>query len=307
MTKQNTTDTETTSNPEHEKLMEVLKFTPCTYKIRVYGYGGEYVMGRVDRKIYDYFKKRRLDFSEFCYNDDYATEHDIPEEMWPFSPGSWYDCDGLAHVNGADVGAATLEIDDEHGTTFYTNELCNVCDDDIEFGGGDEAYIHHNLTKDSTIFFGISSEKGLFFEGEIPLTAPFDKQKLSITIEDIDGNEIMSGAEYDGEYIDCLDMSTNGKGYDMYLYALKDDGTTESYHNMDSIEYPMTEWFPKKIKPVYEGVYEVCAAGKNGWKHQAKWNGTVWLNTWGDEEIKIKEWRGLAVDPDAEVVAKDDV
>ena len=41
---------------EQQKLIEVLKFTPRTYKIQLWGYGGEYVMGTVDRKIYDYFK-----------------------------------------------------------------------------------------------------------------------------------------------------------------------------------------------------------------------------------------------------------
>ena len=38
---------------EQEKLIEVLKFTPRTYKIQLWGYGGEYIMGTVDRKIYD--------------------------------------------------------------------------------------------------------------------------------------------------------------------------------------------------------------------------------------------------------------
>ena len=46
---------------EQEHLIQVLKFTPRTYKIQMWGYGGEYVMGSVDRKIYDYFRHRRLD------------------------------------------------------------------------------------------------------------------------------------------------------------------------------------------------------------------------------------------------------
>ena len=51
---------------QKEELMQVLKFTPRTYKIRMWGYGGEHVMGTVDRKIYDYFRARRLDLSEFA-------------------------------------------------------------------------------------------------------------------------------------------------------------------------------------------------------------------------------------------------
>ena len=34
---------------EQEKLIAHLKFTPRTYKIQLWGYGGEYVMGTVPR------------------------------------------------------------------------------------------------------------------------------------------------------------------------------------------------------------------------------------------------------------------
>ena len=198
------------SNPEHDKLLEVLKFTPRTYTVKAWGYGGEYVMGTFDRKIYDYFKSRRLDFSEFCYNDSYAEENNIPEEMCPFSPGAWYDCDNLMHTNGADMSCGSLEILDENDESIYCNELNCITDDDIEINGGDEAYIHHHVTKHKAVFHGVSSEKGLLFEGHIELTAPFEKEKLTVLIDDIDGNEIMRGLQYDGEDIDCMDMSTNG-------------------------------------------------------------------------------------------------
>ena len=74
---------------------------------------------------------------------------------------------------------------------------------------------------------------------------------------------------------------------------------------MDDIEYEMTEWFPKKINPVRNGIYMVKTAGKNSYTYQAKWTGTRWINSWHDdvpdsEEIKIKEWQGLAQDPDLE-------
>jgi len=41
---------------EKEELIATLKFTPRTYKIELGAYGGEVYAGRVDRKIYDYFK-----------------------------------------------------------------------------------------------------------------------------------------------------------------------------------------------------------------------------------------------------------
>ena len=39
-----------------EQLIEVLKFTPRTYKISMWGYGGEKVMGTVDPKVWEQIK-----------------------------------------------------------------------------------------------------------------------------------------------------------------------------------------------------------------------------------------------------------
>ena len=100
---------------EKEQLIEILKFTPRTYKISLWGYGGESVMGTVDRKIYDYFRSRRLDVSDFAWDSDYAAEHNIPQDMWPFPPGSWYECDDMAHTNGVVLDGGTVRIEDENG------------------------------------------------------------------------------------------------------------------------------------------------------------------------------------------------
>ena len=121
------------ANPEHEKLMEMLKFTPRTYKITMWGYGGEYIMGTVDRKIYDYFRHRRLDLSDFAWQSDYAEENNIPEEMWPFTPGSYYDCDDMGHVHGVDRNAGTLQIDDESGETIWQKELEDITGGNEDF------------------------------------------------------------------------------------------------------------------------------------------------------------------------------
>ena len=115
--------TEEIKNAEHEKLLEVLKFTPRTYKISLWGYGGEKVMGTVDRKIYDYFKSRRLDLSDYAWDSDYAEEHNIPEEFQPFPPGSWYEGDNLAHACGVNRDAGTIQIEDETGETVYERQL----------------------------------------------------------------------------------------------------------------------------------------------------------------------------------------
>ena len=298
---------------EHEKLIEVLKFTPRTYKIHLWGYGGEYIMGSVDRKIYDYFRHRRLDLSEFAWQSDYAEENNIPEEMWPFPPGSYYDCDNICHEHGVDRNAGTVQIDDENGDTIYEKRLEDITgyeDNDgnpePEWGGGEEYWIGMNPVG-TVVFFGVSSEKGTFFEGEIELKQPFDITKLELGYDEIDGCDIINSVKYDGEQIDNWGGDTNGKGSEFGLYLIKDSNTWEKYATMDDIEYEMTEWFPKKVKPVHVGQYMIKTAGKNSWEHRGLWTGSNWVNSWTVEEdyddpdkiIKIKEWRGLAQDPDA--------
>jgi hypothetical protein len=293
---------------EKEALLQVLKFTPRTYKISMWGYGGEKVMGTVDRKIYDYFKHRRLDLSDYAWDSDYADENEIPEEMQPFPPGSWYECDNMAHAHGVSRNAGTLQIEDENGEVIYERSLEDLdggSDDSPEWSCGDEAWIDEKPAG-TVVFIGNSNEKGTFFESDLPLTMPFDITKLTLNYDEIDGEELVNGVEYDGETIDNWGGNTDGKSSDFGFYishSQKDTGNWEKYCNMDDIEYEMTEWFPKKVKPVREGNYMVKTTGKNSYTYQAKWTGSRWISSWQDdtpetEEIKIKEWQGLAKDPD---------
>jgi hypothetical protein len=128
-----------------------------------------------------------------------------------------------------------------------------------------------------------------------------------LNYDEIDGEELVTGIEYDGETIDNNGGGTDGKSSDFGFYLVKDSNTWEKYTNMDDIQYPMTDWFPKKIKPARVGMYMIKSAGKNSWEHQGKWTGTRWVNSWTEEaefdtveELKIKEWRGIAHDPEQE-------
>jgi hypothetical protein len=215
----------------------------------------------------------------------------------------------MAHAHGVSRNAGTLQIEDENGNTVYERSIDDMSgeEDEPEFSCNDEVSIGEK-PDGTVVFIGNSNEKGTFFEGEIELRAPFDIRKLTLHYDDIDGEEIINFVEYDGETIDNWGGSTDGKSSDFGFYiagSLK-DGRWEKYTTMDDIEYPMTEWFPKKVNPVHEGMYNIKTAGKNSWTHQAIWTGDKWVSSWTDEtdyataeEVKIKEWQGLAVDPDA--------
>jgi hypothetical protein len=294
---------------DQEKLIATLKFTPRTYKISIWGYGGEHVMGTVDRKIYDYFRYRRLSVSDFAWDSDYAEEHNIPEEMWPFPPGSWYECDNIAHTNGVDRNHGTLNIDDENDVSVWQKSLddCTGYDDSPEWEFGDESYIDEQ-SLGTVVFIGSSGEKGTFFEGEIELTAPFDISKLTLLVEEVDGNEIIFGASYDGIDIDNCGGDTTGKSseFAFYVAGSMQDGRWERYRDSDDCVYEMTEWFPKTMNPVREGIYEIQGNNKKKWPFTdtttLRWTGTRWISTWSEdtpetEEVKIKQWRGIAHDP----------
>jgi hypothetical protein len=287
---------------EKQELINVLKFTPRTYRVRLWGYGGEHVMGTVDRKIYDYFKQRRLDVSEFAWDGDYAETNNIPEDMQPFYPGNWHDCDNMGHCWGVDRSAGTIQVDDENGNTVYEKSLEDIVGYDEEnpepeWTCGDEVWID-SQPAGSVVFIGTSSEKGTFFEADIELKMPFDPSKLSLQYDEIDGNEIITSVSYDGEELNNDGGDTNGKSTDFGFYvagSLK-DGKWERYRNMDDIEYGLTEWFPAKVNPERTGKYNVKT--KDGYSYQANWNGEFWHNDWNDEKIKVKEWQGISYDPD---------
>lgn len=287
---------------EQQELIEILKFTPRTYKIQMWGYGGEVVMGTVDRKIYDYFKHRRLDLSEFAWGSDYADDNNIPEEMWPFPPGSWYECDDMGHTNGVSRNAGTVQIEDEQGNTVYEKSFDDIsgggCDGEPDWSCGDEIWIG-SQPDGTVVFIGRSNEKGTFFEGEIELRAPFDITKLCLEYDEIDGEELVTSVYYDGEQIENWGGSTDGKSSDfgMYIAGSRDvTGNWDKYTNLDDIKYTVTDWFPAKTKPVRLGRYNIKT--KDGHSYQATWNGTFWHNDWNEEKIKVTEWQGIDHDPE---------
>ena len=303
---------------EQEKLLQVLKFTPRTYKISMWGYGGEYVMGTVKREIYDYFRYRRLNLNDFAWDSDYAENNNIPEDMWPFPPGSWYEGDDMGHTHGVDRNAGTLQIQDENGETVYERALESITgyedsesNPEPEWSGGEEVWIG-SKPEGTVVFLGVSNEKGTFFEGEIELKQPFDPGKLELGYDEFDGNEIVNRVTYHGEDIVNWGGDTNGKSSDFGFYLVKSGNKWDKYCTMDDINYTMTDWFSNKVKPVREGNYMIKTPGKNSWEHRARWTGTRWISAWAQEadyetaeEVKIKQWRGISFDPDELEIRED--
>ena len=278
---------------EQEKLIEVLKFTPRTYKIQMWGYGGEKVMGTVSREVWNYCMEKGVDLMEIAWGgDEYVEAMDLDVDQLPFPPGSWYECDDMAHVNGVSRNAGTLQVEDETGNTVYEKSLddisgCGVDEEnpeqsEPEWGCNDEIWVGMKK-KGEVVFIGSSNEKGTFFEGEIALKQPFNPGKLTLQYDEVDGEEIVNAVYYDGEEIENWGGSTDGKSSDFNMVMLTDDdGNWARYEPKEKdwghppIGSSPSDWesSPKfkfeKDKPVYPGYYSV------NWGHGSTYGTLYW-------------------------------
>jgi len=285
-------------------LFDVLKFTPQTYKIRMYGYGGEVVMGTVDKKVYNYFQDNEINLSDFVY--DWDNEQEIPEEFLPFNPGSWYECDNIIHENGVEMNdACMVEVEDENGKIIWQSSLSL---DDLENHGATTTSIGEYYASEqppgTVVFYGQSFEKGSFWDGELELTQPFDPSMLSFSYVDVEGWIVNCGIDYEDEELYSDDYSTTGKSSSFEFIVNEDvdyqtpheTGTDNPIDFPNMPEVPKTEWYPVNIKPVRVGLYE-CQLNKIAtwpWPNEAmlEWTGKKWLDTDG-KIIKPQTWRGL--------------
>jgi len=289
-----------------------LKFTPRTYRVELGAYGGEVYAGRVDRKIYDYFKSRSIDLDE--YASDWDNELEVPEDMQPFPPGSPYECDGLVHASGATMDDGNyITVYDENGEEVWQHSLDLNALDDSEIPVNEwEVFTMDDLKDGEVAYWGGQGEKGLLFGGEFELKQPFDPKKLMLNFTNADGWYICNGVEYDGEDISNDDMSTTGKwGENKWIFG----GDEEAYDPSDAVPegeenggagwpasyYPEEkeelEFKFKKHKPAYAGWYTV------NWDYGSTfgklyWNGTEFVDFEYNKEQNIDQkgivtWKGL--------------
>lgn len=301
----------TTKDITAEELIEIIKWTPRTYKISLWGYGGEKVMGTVDSKVWDYCMENQVDLQEIAWSDEDTVQDDMGLDLdeLPFYPGQWYECDNMAHVNGVSRNAGHIQILDEKDETVFEKSLedCNGCDDSPGWCCNDEVWIG-SRKKGEVVFIGSSNEKGTFFEGEIELREPFDIEKLELHYDEVDGEEIVNCVYYDGEEIDNNGGCTDGKSSDMVMVRLTDDDGNWERYEPDERDWGHPEcgsspedWEKslefkfKKHKPEHVGWYR-CV-----WHHfgtslgSLYWNGTE-FGDWEYGQFKpvsgVDTWQG---------------
>lgn len=214
----------TDNNPsieEQRELLDILKFTPRTYTVELWGYGGEIAIGTVKREIYDYFIENEIEIDEVA--NDWDNEAGIPDELMPFPPGEWYECSDIYHESGISMGdSGTITIYDENRNEIWSHSLDTdlLADDGVNSEEMSEIYIGDQKAG-TVVFYGEMTEKGTLFEGDILLKQPFDPKKLSFQYDDVEGDKVFLSLMYDGEDIDNEGGDSIGKGSDFSLTLIQ--------------------------------------------------------------------------------------
>jgi hypothetical protein len=302
---------------EKDALIETLKFTPTTYKIEINGIGGECYMGKVDRKIYDYFSKHKIDIEEYAGSWDSDEFDFVAPNMQPFPPGDPFECCNLLHISGpemCDSNEIVILSESEEVVWLGNTGLEWLEEQDIETDEW-ETQIIEEQKAGTIVFWGGFGERGTLFTGKIELTSPFDPTLLKFQYSNADGWYLCNGITYDGKDINNDDSSANGRwtenkwviagGEVVYEGILREDIDNQPDEEVvdlmfndetdsDSVD-EVTDWFPRTIDPVRNGLYECYMADDSLPATQM----LEWItDNWYDDivivdVIKIKQWRGL--------------
>ena len=197
------------------------------FRIEAGRYGGETVIGKVDKEFVDYFLEVDEESDLIEHVTSYDWDDGQPDENAPIPKEDYYmwECDDIEHINSAyaDSGFFVTEVtglDSKHDYSETETPL-----EAVMCLYGREAYSMGTLPDDEdikdddnyvpTLAFH-SGEKGGFgcwfveTDGE-----PFDKYKFTYGIIETDMGEFIDSVWYDKKELECdYDYNdTTGKGY----------------------------------------------------------------------------------------------
>lgn len=206
---------------EKHDLVEVLKSGINKYTIHLTGYGGEIVLGEITPAQYQYWRERDLD--ELA--NDWDNELEIDEDLKIFQDGAWHDCDSILHETGVEFSnLCYVTVYDQNDNEVWQSpmgiEALEEAGLDPEGFAQDEFRVRHDSTA-AHVFLGQSIEKGTFFTGEFETLGRFDPRKLSFSITDIEGWELVDGVSYASKIIDDTGgYDTRGKGMEFKVFEV---------------------------------------------------------------------------------------
>ncbi len=240
----------TFTEEQHQDLVDTIKRPVRYYRVNLNGYGGEAAYINISKEAYDFWKDvveehYDNDLVNYAVNDDpadydfddiksvppeadFLTDKEGYKYPWYEAPGEYVHQYGVAY-NGAYLHISEVDSDEYVSNTIeeivegeelqeYLDGVMEKENYDIDLVEADEDLEGEG---DYVIQF-YSSEKGCFFDGIIETTSKFDPKKLKIVYTEYpNGEDTVTGVEYDGEWLDNQGGDTNGKGYSAHLWHNK--------------------------------------------------------------------------------------
>ena len=229
---------------DKEEFLNQVAGKEYIYNIRIWGYGGELVYGKLTKAQHDFWQAEcdkedaqgyDLDdqFGNYLFDqEDFEETHGITVPDEAKIDAEWHDCDDLAHSNGANLGSANITIEQVDSDEYNAKILKDVIDsqDLEEFIKDNNTVVNESefdLDEDGNrqedghnyCMYAMSVEKGTFFDGILKLHKPIDIRKISIsTTEYPNGDNIVDELHYEGaDDIDNSGGDTNGKSMNAYV------------------------------------------------------------------------------------------
>lgn len=224
------------TNEEKHNLIDTIKRPIRHYRIRLLGYGAEYVWGESTQEEYSFWQNTENCYKEMDLDPD---EHANPFEVYMFEKndtdfdfvpeairreGDWYDQDDIEHINGPTFDSAFIEIVELDTEDYNSDEIETIVDNTELYNFVEDKEIENvwgEVEVKDYMFEAVSSSKGCFFEGRLTTNGKIDLTKLQFDITEApNGDEIVVGINYKlnnddqiGEPIDNDGGDTREKGF----------------------------------------------------------------------------------------------
>lgn len=231
------------TDADKQEFLDQIAGKEYLYNIRIWGYGGELVYGKLTKAQHDFWQaecdkedEQGYDLDEqFGYylfdQEDFEEDHGIKVPEDAKIDAEWHECDDIAHDNGANLGSANITIEEVDSVEYNakiikeiieSQDLQEFINDNNIVVDQDELDLDENGNRQEDghnyCMYAMSVEKGTFFDGILTLTRPIDLSKLSIqTTEYPNGDNLVGGVTYNGEDIDANGGDTNGKSMNAYV------------------------------------------------------------------------------------------
>ena len=214
------------------------------YRITMSGYGGELVYGAISKEAYDWWVEKDEELLEnYVHEDDEEALQNmgVPVEAdFRHDDGyhsQWYEVDTVEHDNGVAFDNAHICVEQVEDDTWNAKSIKEVFDGTLEdfinktnkgefdkgpAVGGNIGFVQNEFdTKEPYLFYGMSVEKGSFFDGMVVTNGTeFNPRLLSFSATDYpNGDNIIGSLTYNGEDVDNNGGDTRGKA--MYFEVMQ--------------------------------------------------------------------------------------